>query len=216
MLETDVTIKLGKYPDGDKTASRGGGNGGDEDTSGKELEDLGLTLAPTPEGKKNKDGVEISGVDAASKAADQGVKRGDVILEVNGKPVSSVDDVVAGIREAREKGRKTSCFRSAAATASSASLPFPSTRRLPTPTRTKIRIRTRIATETHPKIRTRIETCTETGGGTKTGIETSTVTVTATGTRIRTGKRIWIPIGTDIETETRGYPLVFFISQHIY
>ena len=104
--ETDVTIKLGEYPDGDKTASRGGGNGGDEDTSGRELEDLGLTLAPTPEGKKNKDGVEISGVDAASKAADQGVKRGDVILEVNGKPVSSVDDVVAGIREAREKGRK--------------------------------------------------------------------------------------------------------------
>ncbi len=102
--ETDITVKLGEYPDGDKTASRSSG-GGDDETSGKELEDLGLTLVPG-EGKKNKDGVEISNVDPASKAADQGVKRGDVIVEVNGKPVTSVDDVVAGIREAREKGRK--------------------------------------------------------------------------------------------------------------
>ncbi len=105
--ERDVTIKLGEFPDNDKVASLGTG-GGDENENGKELEDLGLTLVPAPDlpGSKTKEGVAVSSVDPSSKAADQGVKRGDIIIEVYSKPVSSVDDVVAGIRDAREKGRK--------------------------------------------------------------------------------------------------------------
>jgi serine protease Do len=103
--ERDVTVKLGEFPNNDKVASL---NNGGETESGKELEDLGLSLVPAPDfpGSKAKDGVAVSSVDPSSKAADQGLKRGDIIIEVNGKSVSTADDVVDGIRDARDKGRK--------------------------------------------------------------------------------------------------------------
>jgi serine protease Do len=72
------------------------------------LEDLGLSLVPSQDlpGSKTKDGVAISNVDPSSRAADQGLRRGDIIVEVNNKTVATVDDVIASIREAREKGKK--------------------------------------------------------------------------------------------------------------
>ncbi len=106
--ERDVTVKLGEFPANDKVAALSGGGGNEETEAGKELEDLGLTLVPAPEfpGSKSKEGVAVSGVDPNSKAADQGLKRGDVIIEVNGKTVSTPDDVSDSIRDARDKGRK--------------------------------------------------------------------------------------------------------------
>ena len=103
--ERDVNVMLGEYPDTEKVALMSGG--GDDD-SGKEVEDLGLTLIPAPElpGSKSKEGVAVAAVDPNSKAADQGIKRGDIILELNSKAVSTVEDVNAGIREAREKGKR--------------------------------------------------------------------------------------------------------------
>lgn len=103
--ERDITVKLGEFPSGDKVAALTGGN---ENQTGKELEDLGLTLVPASElpGSKTKEGVAVSNVDPNSKAADQGLRKGDIIVEVGGKSVSTPDDVVDGIREAREKGRK--------------------------------------------------------------------------------------------------------------
>jgi serine protease Do len=104
--ERDVTVKLGEFPSNEKVAALGGGN--EENETGKELEELGLTLIPAPDfpGSKSKEGVAVSSVDPNSKAADQGLKRGDIIVEVNGKPVSTADDVSDSIRDAREKGRK--------------------------------------------------------------------------------------------------------------
>ncbi len=103
--ERDVNVLLGEYPDTEKVAFMGGGN--DED-AGKEVEDLGLTLVPAPDlpGSKSKEGVAVAAVDPNSKAADQGIKRGDIILELNSKAVSTVEDVSAGIRDAREKGKR--------------------------------------------------------------------------------------------------------------
>ncbi len=103
----EVTVKLGEFPNNEKVAALTQG-GNEENESGKELEDLGLTLVPAPEihGSKSKEGVAVSAVDPNSKAAEQGLKRGDIIVEANGKAVSTVDDVVDGIREARQKGRK--------------------------------------------------------------------------------------------------------------
>ncbi len=103
--EKDITVKLGEYPDNDKVASLGSG---EEGSSGKELDELGLTLVPSSElpGSTSKEGVAVSSVDPSSRAADQGLKRGDIILEVNNRAVSTVDDVIAGIREAKNKGRK--------------------------------------------------------------------------------------------------------------
>jgi serine protease Do len=101
--EMDVTVKLGEYPSGDKQASLRGEGG-----QGRELEDLGLTLVPASEfpGSRTKEGVAVSAVDPASKAADQGLRRGDIITEVQGKPVSSPQDVADGIKDARDKGRR--------------------------------------------------------------------------------------------------------------
>ncbi|ADP72303.1 protease Do [Rhodomicrobium vannielii ATCC 17100] len=108
--EREVTVKLGEFPANDKLASLQGGGNDDSDSSasGKELEDLGLTLIPAPEfpGAKTKEGVAIVNVDPNSKAADQGLRRGDVIVEVNGKTVTSPDEVVEGIRDARQKNKK--------------------------------------------------------------------------------------------------------------
>jgi serine protease Do len=103
--ERDVTVPLGEYPDTEKVALAGGNEDND---SAKEIEDLGLTLVPAPElpGSKSKEGVAVAGVDPNSKAADQGIRRGDIIVELNSKPVSSVEDVSAGIREARQKGKR--------------------------------------------------------------------------------------------------------------
>jgi serine protease Do len=104
--ELDIVVKLGEFPSNDKVAALTGG--GEENETGKELEDLGLTLVPAPDfpGSKSKDGVAVSSVDPNSKAADQGLRRGDIIIEVNGKAVSTPDEVADGIREAREKGRR--------------------------------------------------------------------------------------------------------------
>jgi serine protease Do len=103
----DISLRLGEYPDNDKVAALSSGGSDDTDSS-KELEDLGLTLVPAPDlpGSKTKEGVAVSNVDPSSRAADQGLKRGDIIVEVNNKTVSTVDDVVASIREAREKGKR--------------------------------------------------------------------------------------------------------------
>ncbi len=105
--ERDVTVKLGEFPANDKVAALTQG-APEENETGKELEDLGLTLVPAPEihGSKAKEGVAVSAVDPNSKAAEQGLKRGDIIVEVGGKPVLTTDDVVDAIREARVKGRK--------------------------------------------------------------------------------------------------------------
>lgn len=104
--ERDVTVTLGEYPDTEKVAFMGGGN--DENESSKEFEDLGLTLVPAPDlpGSKTKEGVAVANVDPSSQAADQGIKRGDIIVELNNKPVSTVEDVSAGIHEARQKGKR--------------------------------------------------------------------------------------------------------------
>ena len=53
-----------------------------------------------------KDGVAIAEVDAASDAAQKGLKAGDVILEVQGEVVKTIEDVVAGVKKARDLGRR--------------------------------------------------------------------------------------------------------------
>ena len=79
----------------------------------KELDDLGLTLVPAsdfPE-SQSKEGVAISSVDPSAKAAELGIKSGDIITGVDSEPVSTVEDVISVIRKAREKGRKIVLFQ---------------------------------------------------------------------------------------------------------
>ena len=84
-----LDIKLGELP-GERTAAAG------TDPAGKS--DLGLTVQPvTPDvarqlDLKNPTGVVITRVDPSGPAAEAGLQRGDVIVEVDRTPVKSVDD----------------------------------------------------------------------------------------------------------------------------
>jgi serine protease Do len=106
--ERNLTVKLGTFPASDKLASleqeeRGGGANSDR----AQIKEMGLTLAPAAEvDGAGEEGVAVTNVDATSEAAEKGLKAGDVILEVGGKPVTSPAAVSEGVRDAKGKGRK--------------------------------------------------------------------------------------------------------------
>ncbi|MDX2264618.1 MAG: Do family serine endopeptidase [Hyphomicrobiales bacterium] len=98
----DLTIKLGTFPSQDKLAALD-----PEEKEKEELNDLGLALAPASEvqGAGSK-GVAIVEIDPNSEAAEKGLKKGDVIIEIGGEPVSSPSDITNGLRAAKERGKK--------------------------------------------------------------------------------------------------------------
>ena len=53
----------------------------------------------------------VTDVDPNSEAATKGIRSGDVIVDVGGKAVNSVADVVTGIKRAREQGREAVLMR---------------------------------------------------------------------------------------------------------
>ncbi len=90
-----LTVTSGTRPTEEQLASNdsapesGGGTGG-----------LGLMVAPNPGG-----GLRIERVDPASDAAAKGLRPGDVIEEVAGRPATSADAVRAAVDDAKAKGR---------------------------------------------------------------------------------------------------------------
>ena len=107
--ETTVKVQLGTFPGGEKLAKLQQGKG----AGTPETEQLGLTLSAnkpkTPGGKA--EGVVVTDVEADSEAAIKGLRAGDVIVDVGGKTVNSIDDVVAGIKRAKDLGRDTVLMR---------------------------------------------------------------------------------------------------------
>ena len=99
----DLSVELGLFPSGQKLAAL---KQGDKKPASAEMEDLGLSLAPASDrsGPDSK-GVVIVEVNPDSKAAEKGLKAGDIILEVAGNEVSNPDDVAEGVRKAKDKGR---------------------------------------------------------------------------------------------------------------
>jgi serine protease Do len=57
-----------------------------------------MTIQDLSEGK----GVKVTDVDDASAAEKAGLEKDDVITEINGKAVSSVDDLKSSIRDLKE------------------------------------------------------------------------------------------------------------------
>ncbi|MFA5951321.1 MAG: Do family serine endopeptidase [Hyphomicrobium sp.] len=102
--EEIVKIKLGKFPGSAEEIAKLEQGKPVDDKSGTELEQLGLTLAPVhgPE----KEGIAVTEVDPESDAAEKGIKPGDVIIEVGGQTVTGLDDVVQGVKKAKDLGRK--------------------------------------------------------------------------------------------------------------
>lgn len=97
--EEEMTATLDEL----KTAGDKKGNGKNDDEKGgaeKESGKLGLSLQPlTPQITKQLDldsdteGLVVIAVDQNGPAAEAGIQRGDVILEINRKPVTSITDV---------------------------------------------------------------------------------------------------------------------------
>lgn len=99
--DSDMTIdvKLGRFPTGGpKVAMQ---DEGGVDAKPTALEELGLSLRANERGE----GVVIEDVDGDSDAAEKGLRKGDVIVEVNSRKVSKPSDIDDQVREARKRGR---------------------------------------------------------------------------------------------------------------
>ena len=99
-----VEVTLGTMPV-DKTASMETRN--TDDNAGSALAKLGLTLHAA----HGQDGVVVAEVDPDGAAADKGLKQGDVILEVAGKPVNRPSEVADAIAAAKSDGKKSVLVR---------------------------------------------------------------------------------------------------------
>ncbi|MET4176863.1 Do family serine endopeptidase [Bradyrhizobium sp. LA7.1] len=107
-----VSLTLGQLPNVQEAKAELGVDGKGA-TQGAEIPRLGLTVAPA--GKENgagKDGgVVVMKVDPKSAAADRGLKKGDLILEVAGKSVSNPGDVREALDAARTDKKNSVLMR---------------------------------------------------------------------------------------------------------
>lgn len=106
----DLTATLEEF-DTDENAKNNDPKGGDDPTkqqvpNGK----LGLSLQPLTEEMSRQlkvpagtEGLVVTDVDQSGVAAEAGIARGDVIMEINRKPVNTVDGVQSALNSAGEK-----------------------------------------------------------------------------------------------------------------
>jgi serine protease Do len=100
--EQSIKVKLGTFPGSKEELSKLEQPSKPATTT--ELEQLGLTLAPARSGPGG-EGVAVAEVQPGSDAAQKGLKAGDVILQIGGQAVATAEDVVAGIKKAKDMGR---------------------------------------------------------------------------------------------------------------
>ena len=101
-----LTLTLGEMPREQQAQA------GAAEKSAQNEPHLGLALAPANEvSGAGAQGVAVVGVEPGSPAADRGLKTGDVILQVGGKPVSSVKDVRGALDEAHASGKRDVLMR---------------------------------------------------------------------------------------------------------
>jgi serine protease Do len=87
--EKDVAVTLGELPsDSERASNNGAGESGP--TDGIEVDNLTPEISRELGLPPGTHGVVVSAVDGASSAAEAGLQRGDVIEEVNRKPVDNV------------------------------------------------------------------------------------------------------------------------------
>ena len=94
-----IKVNLGTFP-GAKQAEAA--NAPQQEPEAAALEELGLTLSSRPSG----DGVVIQDVEGASNAAEKGLRKGDIILEVNSRKVAKPSEVDREVKRVKKLGRK--------------------------------------------------------------------------------------------------------------
>ena len=105
----DLKVTLGR-----RELAEGSGSDTVESASESASDLMGMTVAPlTPEiaaelgVSRDMTGLVVQSVDPNGAAADKGLTAGDVITEAGQQPVTSLADLQARIKEAREAGRKS-------------------------------------------------------------------------------------------------------------
>lgn len=92
--EQTVALTLGKLADGKLRKASA-------DDAGSGLDGLGLSVQP------GKQGLAVTGVDPEGKAAELGLREGDVIVKAGGRPVADAADLAAAMAQAKAAGRKS-------------------------------------------------------------------------------------------------------------
>ncbi|MBS9478842.1 Do family serine endopeptidase [Ancylobacter radicis] len=105
-----VPVTLEQLPT--DVASNDTGKGSGTEEGNRDVPRLGLSLAPAKGVAGAGDqGVVITEVDPNGPGAERGLKAGDVILDVGGKPVATPSDVRDGLAAARKDNRKAVLMR---------------------------------------------------------------------------------------------------------
>lgn len=99
-----VNVELGRLSDPRTAAAPSGPTGREAPADTSVLETFGLRLGPAPQGGP---GVAVAQVDPRGLAARRGLRAGDIILDLGGREVASVEDVANGLAAARADGRPT-------------------------------------------------------------------------------------------------------------
>jgi serine protease Do len=100
--ERDITVRLGELPGTEANATEHRGGGTKSSLDGVSVESLDASTAHDLGLPQNATGVVVTRVSPSSRAADAGLQSGDVIQEVNRKPVRNVSDfehAMAGSKE---------------------------------------------------------------------------------------------------------------------
>ncbi len=99
--ERDATVKLAEMPaESAKADSNDDQEGGAKALEGVEVSNLNSHIARQLNIPSTIKGVVVTDIDPASKMADSGLQQGDVIQEVNHKPVTNVSDFQSAIGKA--------------------------------------------------------------------------------------------------------------------
>ena len=108
--EKTFSVALGELPN--QREARGPVTPDSSGPEGTDVPRLGLTVVPAGQvAGSGSEGLVVTEVDPKGIASDQGVKTGDVILEVGGKKVVNPSDVRSALGEAQKEGKRTILMR---------------------------------------------------------------------------------------------------------
>ena len=112
-----LPVKIGLLEEataGGVTEPEGTGEGEPDADEPSTTDVLGMTLSPLSGADRERydipddaSGVLVAGVEQGSAAVEKGIREGSLIVEVGQEPVSTPEEVAAGVEAAREQGRKS-------------------------------------------------------------------------------------------------------------